>query len=116
MTSITITLPVPPPLSRMFVNVPGRGRVKTRLYRQWRREAGWTLKAQHPGRVTGAYAVITRLPMSTRGDVDNRQKAVLDLLVEHKVTPDDRHCRRTTIERAPGITEAVVTVVPWEVA
>jgi Holliday junction resolvase RusA-like endonuclease len=41
----------------------------------------------------------TTLPASLRGDIDNRVKALNDLLVRHGVVEDDRFCRRLLIER-----------------
>jgi Holliday junction resolvase RusA-like endonuclease len=40
-----------------------------------------------------------------RGDGDNRIKPVSDLLVDLKLTPDDRHCQEFRIVRSPEVRE-----------
>lgn len=113
---VAFSVPVPPSLNMCFSNAAGRGRVKTRAYRAWIQEAGYLLKAQRPGKVEGPYQVIIRLPQKLAGDIDNRGKPLIDLMVSHQVTPDDRHLHKLTIERTPGISTACVSVLPWEAA
>lgn len=100
----TILLPVPPSVNDMYFNVRGRGRAKSQAYKQWITDAdGYLLeRAQLRGSPTihGPYEVAIKLPAGTRGDVDNRTKAVLDYLVSRAITDDDKHCRRVSIERA----------------
>ncbi len=111
---LAFSVPVPPSLNMCFRNVPGRGRVRTAEYKAWLEEAGYLLASQRPGRVMGPYQAIIRLPEKLNGDIDNRAKAVLDLMVKHKITPDDRHLHKLTIERTPGIASACVSVMTWE--
>lgn len=112
--TVAFSVPVPPSLNMCFSNAPGRGRVKTPVYRAWIEEAGWMLASQRPGKIQGPYQAIIRLPENTRGDIDNRAKAVLDLMVKHKITPDDRHLHKLVVERTPGIASACVSVLSWE--
>ena len=88
-------LPLPPSANNLFANVPGQGRVKTREYRTWQTAAGWRLFAQVSAdmRVTGPYVVDIILPEKMLGDIDNRIKPILDLLVGMERTPDDKHLR-----------------------
>ena len=53
--------------------------------------------------VTGYYEVTILLPKNMHGDIDNRQKAVLDFLVSRELTDDDRYCRSATVKRSAGI-------------
>ena len=39
------------------------------------------------------------LPVKMRGDVDNRLKAIADLLVAMQITPDDAYAVRMTSQR-----------------
>lgn len=90
-TTVRISLPMPPSSNNMFVNVRGRGRVRSENYRKWSREAGWTLVAQRPPKfkVPVKISVEINPPNGRAFDLDNRKKALLDLLVEHQVIPDD---------------------------
>lgn len=94
-----LTLPLPPSTNKLFANVPGKGRIRTKAYKQWRHDAGWELKAQRPTPVAGNVAVAIHVPQSMRGDVDNRLKALLDLLVAHHVIEDDRLVSKLIVER-----------------
>ncbi|MGV0879463.1 RusA family crossover junction endodeoxyribonuclease [Martelella sp. FLE1502] len=88
----TITLPFPPSVNSLYRNVPRRGRVRTDSYKQWVSEAGWELRLQNPEKFTERVNVTISMnpPRRNCGDVDNRSKAVLDLLVKHQVIPDDK--------------------------
>jgi len=74
--------------------------VKTGHYKSWLTDAGLKLKLQYPKPVPGKYELLIQVPEWLFGDIDNRIKAVSDLLVEHRLVKDDRHAWRVTIERA----------------
>jgi Holliday junction resolvase RusA-like endonuclease len=112
--AVAFVVPVPPSLNSCFVNAAGKGRVRSAEYKAWMDAAGFLLASQRPGRVDGPYQVIIRLPKEMRGDIDNRGKPLIDLMVKHKITPDDRHLHKLTIERTPGIASACVSVMTWE--
>jgi Holliday junction resolvase RusA-like endonuclease len=86
-----LDLPLAPSANRLWRS--GRGRVyRSSAYEDWRKEAGWELKAQRPGRVEGSVEVTITAgkPDGRRRDLDNiAGKALLDLLVEHQVIADD---------------------------
>lgn len=106
---IVVMLPVPPSLNGMFFNTV-KGRARTPDYDAWIAEAGWRLAAQRPGRVPGTFEARLELPARTLGDIDNRYKAVGDLLVKHGVTEDDSRKQRLVVERSADVTEARVTI------
>lgn len=89
MTSIVLNLPIPPSTNNLFMNVKGYGRVKSPAYKQWIQEAGWELMRQRAEHIPGWYELFIFLPAKTRGDIDNRAKALSDLLVKHSVVTDD---------------------------
>ena len=90
-SSVSLTLPCPPSTNELWRNRPG-GRVRTRVYDDWRGHAGWRLREQRPGCVAGSVLVMISVERgSAAADIDNRIKALLDLLVEHKVIEDDKH-------------------------
>lgn len=98
--STRLTLPLPPSLNNAYVNAPGRGRIATPFFKQWKRDAGWRIREQRPQRGTGPFKITLLLPDGMRGDVDNRLKPVLDVLVENRVTPDDRFARAVAVGRS----------------
>jgi Holliday junction resolvase RusA-like endonuclease len=86
----TVFLPRPPSLNNIFVNIPGRGRVKTHDYKTWLRSASNLIMAQKPVRVEGEVEISVAIG-PRRGDLDNRIKPILDCLVTNGVIDDDKH-------------------------
>lgn len=104
-----IYLPFPPSVNAAYANSPGTGRVKTKRYHSWARVAGTDLNRQRPKRMKGRVEVWIYLEDSDnrRSDCDNRAKAILDLLVTHKIIEDDdkrfvRSCHQVWSETTKG--------------
>lgn len=114
MKRATIALPMPPSVNKLFANVRGRGRIRTREYKSWSHQAIWTIicKCPQPRLIKPPYTVRISLPVKMRGDLDNRVKAVLDVLVKSGVMDDDSHVMdlRVIRELAMTTTEVWVTV------
>lgn len=109
---VVLTLLSPPPsLNNSTYNVPGKGRRKTRAYKDWRRDAAWQLKLQKPPHFTERVSVTIILPMNTRGDADNRIKAVLDSLQEAGVVKNDKQCFPTLVDRG-DVELTTITIEP----
>lgn len=89
---------VPPSLNSMYMYLR-KGRVTTREYEAWKTAMGKELLPIQPIK-SEKYALYIQIPRKTRGDIDNRIKAISDLLVSVGATPDDRHMDRLQIERA----------------
>lgn len=91
--AMSVILDMPPSLNNAFVNVPGRGRVRSRRYEAWRNAAHYDVIAQHPGPrlVQPPYKVTLSFPIRARADLDNLIKPVLDALTLAKVIVDDKH-------------------------
>jgi crossover junction endodeoxyribonuclease RusA len=90
---IVLELPAPPSVNTMFRNT-ARGRVKTQHYVDWQSSAGWKLRLQKPASIKGDVIVVLGVEREARmraADIDNRVKAMLDLLVTHGVIEDDKH-------------------------
>lgn len=109
-----IALPWPPSTNALFTNVRGRGRVTSKEYADWKREAGWTLQAQRPPKFPGRVEITIELcpPHSRRFDLDNRTKSTLDLLTAHQVIRDDHDgfVRAVNVKRVDNAAPCVVTV------
>lgn len=89
--SIELTLPIPPSVNAMFRNVRGVGRVKSKAYLDWLGHAGWVLRSQRPGAIKGRVLVVVSAEQAgAASDIDNRIKALFDLLVSQGVIEDDR--------------------------
>lgn len=87
---ITFTLPIPPSVNQMFRNVRGKGRVKTGHYEQWRALAATSLRLQSIPAASGPVVVLFGVErQSSRADIDNRIKAMLDAIVAAKIIADD---------------------------
>jgi crossover junction endodeoxyribonuclease RusA len=115
---ITLQLPMPPSTNALFANIPGRGRVKSAAYKRWITEAGWMLRVQRIAPITGRVRVTIRVQQTAKrkADIDNRIKAVLDLLVKNRVIEDDRHVEAVTAQWvSEGLTGVSVTIQSMEI-
>lgn len=118
MTTQTFVIPEPPSVNNLFRNVPGKGRVKTKRYSIWMRAAQWDVildgnKPMQIETLTGPVEISIELGKS-RGDIDNRIKGILDLLVYTHVIRDDSQVQFLVIARDGEVRKrAVVTVRPF---
>lgn len=96
----SITLPFPPTLNNLFLNVRGRGRVASKAYKAWQNAAGWELRAQRPQPIKGRYRLTVTLTAPDRRarDADNYIKAPSDLLKAMGVIEDDSLAKSVTAE------------------
>src|SRR5262245_22276732 len=86
----------PPSVKGFYLKVRGKGRVKTKAYRNWLRNVGWEIKLQRHGCVRSKFDAEIIDPKNLPGDVDNRAKAALDALTQFGAIEDDRHCQCLT--------------------
>lgn len=121
----TLTIPAPPSVNELFANgKPGKtGRFKTPKYKNWLSEAGWMIREQMLSEdnapIMGRVVVILGVErLSLASDIDNRAKAVLDLLVAQKVIEDDRYVTGMVLAWMPQgnhrIPQARVMIRPAE--
>lgn len=111
---LTFIIPAAPSVNGLYYNAPGKGRRRTKAYGTWRNAAGWAMKsgggqARTWDTICGPVAVEI-INGSPCGDIDNRCKAVLDLLVEMRVLVDDSQVSDLRVMRGGKPHEAVVTV------
>lgn len=99
---------IPPPngVNAAYCNVPGKGRVKTKRYREWESVAAPMLigLAVPPMPVTVRLTITEGQGWRRTRDLDGVVKQVLDLLVSRGYLPDDRceYVRRVTVELDPS--------------
>lgn len=110
MPDFTLTAP-PPSVNGMFANSAANGRIKTAKYRAWIKGEMNALVAQRARPVPYPVSVSIELPATIRGDVDNRIKAVNDLLVRAGIIPNDSKLfvHSVTVARGTG-TQTIVRV------
>lgn len=93
----TLVVPAPPSANRIWRSTPGSTQPRrSKEYLTWLNEAGWMIREQMARgdceKVSGRVVVLIGVEReSLNADIDNRCKAMLDLLVKQKVIDDDRY-------------------------
>lgn len=106
--------PLPPSLNNMFVNVRGRGRIKSDRYRTWINAAGWDVKIAKAKPMHGPVRVSILLNRpSKRSDLDNLTKPILDLLVTHGVLLDDSQVMALSTEWSDAVEGVRIFLEPF---
>ena len=84
-----ISLPIPPTTNKLYAHT-GKNRFATQAYKNWQIEAGYILNGYNK-RYTKPVKLTLVVFFKARhlSDVANREKAILDLLVKHKILIDD---------------------------
>lgn len=113
--TISLVLPYPPSVNGAYKNVPGRGRVKTKAYREWLTEATIMAKLQARGSIEGAYAFHMRAnrPDRRARDLGNLEKVTHDLCVSLGLVEDDSRCERIVLEWSDEPPAKAATVKVW---
>jgi Holliday junction resolvase RusA-like endonuclease len=85
-------------------------------YRKWRDQSGpclvkqWKALGSIEPPMKRPWQIDILINVNRRSDIDNREKALLDLLVRCLPFPDDAWCDRVTIERSDKVDGCRVTV------
>ena len=100
---ISVTLPFPPSLNNLFVNVAGKGRRPSERYKSWQVVAqteSMVQRVRWPAqRISGPIEITITLQRDRRRmDLDNGAKAVIDTLVKMNVIDDDRNVEKLTLQ------------------
>jgi Holliday junction resolvase RusA-like endonuclease len=100
---VVVNLPMPPSTNNLFTGLSRRRR--SFQYEDWITFAGLQLNRQRPVSVPGRVSLLIEVeePKTARHqDVANREKAVTDLLVSHRVIEgdDQRYVREITLRWA----------------
>lgn len=90
-----------------------RAPVDSKQYREWKRTAGWALRIalirEAVKSFSGDVAVAIKFHQG-RGDVDNRQKPLLDLLQDHRIVANDSQVKKLSAEFGAAKGWCVVTI------
>lgn len=114
-SELVLELFMPPTTNNLFVNAKwGKGRIKSEEYKAWIKLCGYRLNAQRPPLMAGKVAILIEVEepkTARRQDVANREKAVTDLLVSHRVLQgDDQRFVREIIMRWAPVEGVRVTI------
>ena len=85
-----ITLPWPPAVNNLYMNV-GKRRIRSKRYDAWLADAAVMLRKQNAPAVLGRFTFFMRCspPDRRKRDLDGLAKAPLDFLVKARVIEDD---------------------------
>jgi crossover junction endodeoxyribonuclease RusA len=96
---MTIQLHIPYPVSAndLWSRTKG-GMSKSDAYAAWLNDAGWHVKAQKPGKISGPYKLSIQAvrPDKRKRDLDNLLKPINDLLQLVGVIENDSYCEMIT--------------------
>ena len=105
-------LPIPPSVNEIWTPICRNGKgafVKSKKYRSWLANANAALTVQDRPRdpLYGHITVAIDVPDTEKRDIDNLEKATLDVLEAAGILEDDKHVRHLGINRAldPNETE-----------
>jgi Holliday junction resolvase RusA-like endonuclease len=109
-------MPMPPSVNDLYRNVKGRGRVKTSAYYDYTALGIAAIKRQKVAPVPGRVVVIAGFERkSMAADVDNRAKALFDVIVKAGVIRDDKFITATALVWLPMASgKAWVCIMPAE--
>lgn len=112
---LSLIIPTPPSLDAMFGNQKGKGkgRYPTPLYKNWQIMAAQMIMRQAPKRFDAPVVILAQINRkSTQADIDNRPKAVLDILKTVGVYSDDKIVTGIAFIWGPTIATSRLLVVP----
>lgn len=92
---ITLVLPFPPSVNRLWRASKGGGVYRSAKYSDWRRLAMWQIAGQSKGKkIEGPYklTILAVRPDKRKRDLGNLEKAISDILVSQKIVEDDYLC------------------------
>lgn len=113
---------VPPSVNSMYRNITDRSgkqrmRAKTSRYRTWLNAVNWQVAEQAPQRIDGEVevSIFCKKTNKRREDIDNKIKAVLDLLVSNHLIEDDSKVVKVSASWSRN-TDITGTLVIYEAA
>lgn len=120
MPVIDLNLPLPPSVNALHAGT-GAAKHRQKHYREWLRDAGWEIMSARPKMPIKAlpprclYRIRARWPQYDSADADNRLKALVDLLVGLRVTPDDKLLDGGSFGRSPLVPPGRCLVRVWSI-
>lgn len=111
----TYQLPTPPSVNALW-RVTGKRVYKSKKYRDWISEVALSLEMEPRPEIDYPFNIemIVGRPSKRRMDIDNRAKAVMDVLEHCKIITDDCLANRITMMWSNDIDGCQVTIWPAE--
>lgn len=107
---IRISLPFPPSVWEIYVGW-GKNRRLSPEYAKWRNDCRLFLN-RTKDRIDGPFSIQVALKRPHRRmDLDNRMKALLDVLQHYQIIKNDSLCERLTMTWDPGIKDECVIIL-----
>jgi crossover junction endodeoxyribonuclease RusA len=95
-----LTIQRPPSANQLFRAVPGRGVIKSKIYREWLAANTEITRTQADAfeKICGPFEITFEIerPDKRRRDLDNHLKALFDLLTQSGAIRDDSDCIKLT--------------------
>lgn len=111
---IRVALPFPPSVWDIYEG-HGKSKHRTSAYNKWRSDCGYFLNANKQA-IDGPFSLSVALKRpNKRMDLDNRAKAILDVLQHYGVIKNDSLCERFSMHWDVGLKDdCVVILQPFE--
>lgn len=114
---ICFELTIPPSVNRTHRAIKkngGVGVIRSTKYTNWIATAGWEIQAARQPKMPGNYELQVLFPLNFNGDLDNRIKALSDLLQKQGVIENDKLCDSLRMRRDRTVPEGKCQVVITE--
>lgn len=114
---IAFSLPMPPSVNNLYPTIQtaeGPRRIKSKPYKAWLKEAGWSVPPAARGKIPGRFRaslIFDRMDVS-KVDLDGRTKALFDLLTKMHVIVDDSLNEGFTVDWSSPFTAPVFPSIP----
>lgn len=111
---IRLNLEYPPSVNQLWRAVPGRGVIKSKVYREWLEKNLWIIRGQTRDKIEGKFTIefqATR-PDKRRRDIDNLIKPLMDVIVQAGLVEDDSLCEMLSIMWITNGTGISATIIP----
>jgi crossover junction endodeoxyribonuclease RusA len=111
---IKLNLEYPPSVNQLWRAVPGRGVIKSKVYRIWLEKNLWIIRGQTSNKILGKFTIefeATR-PDKRRRDIDNLIKPLMDVIVQAGLVEDDSLCEMLSIKWTENGTGISATILP----
>lgn len=108
-------IPIPPSMNALW-RISGRRMYRTKKYTEWLEDCRRSLDGQAKPAIDTTFniEIIVGRPSKRRMDIDNRGKAVMDMLQHMDIITDDCLANRVTMMWSTAAEDCKITIWPAE--